>query len=523
LSEEHEITKSGGVVAGLTMVSRVFGLIRDSVAAHAFGANWVADSFYLAFVIPNMLRKLAGEGSLTISFIPVFTEELEKKGREEAMKLAYTTFWVALIFLTAITVVGMILASPITRLIAPGFANVPNKLELASKMTFEMFPYTIMICMTALCMGILNSFKHFAMPAANQIFFNIVSILAILIINNRYNFWHPGVALVVGVLVGGVVQFLVQVPPLLKRGFHFKPYLDWHHPGLKRIGKIMIPSIFGASIYQINVVVSAIFVSGFEGGRSWIYYADRIIELPRAIFGTAVATVILPNLSVYSARDNKAGFVKLLTFGLKLSAFLIVPSSVGLYFLRVPIISILFQRGQFTPDDTLKVAFALLFYTLALWATAGARIMTQSFYAMKDARNPALYAGVGMVANVIGCATLTRVPALGFAGVAVSTSFAAVLNFICLYVVFERNWGSVDLADIFRTVLKCLIACVPMSVISIYASSQDLWLQTGHIIAKILWMSGAIGASMATYFGIAWLMKMDELKPLLAILERKIK
>lgn len=518
MSEEGRIAKSGGVIAGLTMVSRVLGLVRDQLAAAIFAAGPVADAFYVAFMIPNMLRKLAGEGSLTISFIPVFTEEIEKKGKAEAMKLAYSAFWVTLALLVIITAAGMVFAPLITRLIAPGFGNVPDKLELAAKMTFELFPFTITICMVALAMGILNSFRHFAAPAASQILLNVAMILAILIINGRYNFWHPGVALVVGVLVGGVLQFLVQLPPLLKHGFLFKPYLNLSHPGLKQIGRIMLPSVFAASIYQINVLVNVIFVSYFPGGRSYIYYADRIIELPLAIFAIAIATAILPSLSSYSARDDLEKFGALLKFGLRFVAFLIIPSMLGLIFLRVPIVSLIYQHGKFTPADTANTALAMLFYALALWASAGARIMTQSFYALKNSRLPALCALAGMVINVVGCATLTRVSRLGFAGVALSTSVASMVNFALLFAIFRAKYIKIEMRELLGTLLRCAVAGVPLVVISIYVSSFELWLDPGRIMEKLLWVAAAILASMLCYFGGAYLMKMTELKPLTGLL-----
>lgn len=521
MSEEQEITKSGGAIAGLTMISRVLGVVRDMVASNAFGANYIADAYYVAFSIPNMLRKLAGEGSLTISFIPVFTGELEKKGKEQAMKLAYSTFWVTLILLGLITALGMIFSPQITSLLAPGFGNVAGKMELATRMTFEMFPYTIMICMVALCMGILNSFRHFAAPAASQILLNIASILAILLINNRYHFWHPGVALVVGVLVGGALQFLIQVPPLLKHGFRFKLYLDLRHPGLRQIGKIMLPSLFAASIYQLNVFINTIFVSRFPGGRSWIYYADRFIELPLAIFGIAIATAILPNLSSYAARSELDRFRELLGFGLRLVAFLIIPSMLGLIFLRVPIVSLIYQHGEFQSSDTLQTAFAVLFYALALWASAGARIMTQSFYALKDARIPAICAAVGMILNLIGCATLTRIPRLGFAGVALSTSLATMLNFLLLFVIFTTRRVRMDFSHLGATIFRCLLASIPMVALAAYVSRLGIWLQAGHTLDKILWVSAAVLGGAGMYFGIARLLKMSELEPLLGLLGRK--
>ena len=522
MSEEQEITKSGGVIAILTMLSRVLGMVRDMVAARAFGASWIADAFFVAFSIPNMLRKLAGEGSLTISFIPVFTEELEKKGKSEAMKLAYSVFWVTLVALALITVVGIYISPWLMKIIAPGFEDGLGKMDLATIMTMEMFPYTLLICMVALAMGILNSFKHFTAPAASQILLNISCILAILIMNKRYEFWHPGSALVIGVLIGGVLQFLLQIPPLLKYGFYFKPYLDLRHPGLYKIARMMLPSVFAASIYQINVLVNTIFVSGFPGGRSWIYYADRLIELPLAIFGIAIATAILPNLSKYAARGDKENFGSLLNFGLNLVMFLIVPSLLGLILFREPILSLIYQRGEFNAQDTLNTARAMTFYALALWASAGARIMTQSFYAFQDAKTPALSAMAGMLINLLGCVFLTKIDRLGFAGVALANAIATVTNFSLLVYFFRTRHLKWNLAETGKSLLKCLLASVPLCAISIYVSRFEFWLESGHTLDKIIWALGAVGISALLYFLIAYLLRMKEMEPLIGIFRRKI-
>ncbi len=521
MSEEVEVTRSGGTISALTLTSRVLGMIRDIVIARAFGAGIVADAFFVAFSIPNMLRRMLGEGSLTISFVPVFTEELETKPRDEAMKLAYSTFWLALIILLVITALGMILAPWITRLLAPGFISIPEKIALAEKMTRQLFPYTLLICLVALAMGVLNSFKHFVMPSASPIFLNISLIASVLIINHRFQFWHPGFALVIGVLAGGVVQFLAQVPVLIRYGFTFKPILELNHPGLRKIWRLMLPSIFGASIYQINLLIATIFVSPFEGGRSYIYYADRLVQLPLAIFAIALATAILPSLSQFASQKQWQEFERLVNFGLRLVGFLIIPSMLGLILLRIPIISLIYQHGTFSAQDTQSTAFALLFYGLALWAGAGVRIMASGYYSLQDAKTPVWCGFIAMLVNLLGCIFLTRISYLGFAGVALATALATIINFLLLVLLFSKKPISFHFQMILKTAGKSLIACLPLILISLYLSRFSLWLDPGRILEKLLWLLGGVIISAGVYFLLARVLKMEELETLKQILRRK--
>ncbi len=521
MSEELEVTKSTGIISALTLTSRVLGMIRDIVIARVFAAGMIADAFFVAFSIPNMLRRMLGEGSLTISFVPVFTEELETKPKNEAMKLAYSAFWVVLILLLIITALGMIFAPWIARLMAPGFASVPEKMALAEKMTRQLFPYTLLICLVALAMGVLNSFKHFTAPASAPIFLNISLIASVVILNERFHFFHRGESLIIGVLLGGAVQFLIQLPALFRYGFYFKPYLDLKHPGLRKIGRLMLPSIFGASIYQINFLISTIFVSPFEGGRSYIYYSDRLVQLPLAIFAIAIATAILPSLSQYSARKQFEELGRLLTFGFRLVGFMIIPSMLGLILMRVPILSLIYQHGEFSAQDTLATAKALLFYALALWASAGVRIMASSYYSLKDARTPVWCAGVAMVVNLLGCASLTRLPSLGFAGVALATALATVINFLLLVLAFTGKKVRIEFASLFSTVGKSLLACVPLVLLSVYISHKSIWLEAGRLVEKLGWVAGGVALSAIFYFLIASALRMEEVSVLLDIFRRR--
>jgi putative peptidoglycan lipid II flippase len=351
LGEPHEVTRSAALIGALTMVSRVLGMVRDMIIARIFAAGAVADSYFVALSFPATMARLLGDGGFTISFVPIFTEELEKKGREEAMKLAYTAFWAALALILLITAAGMIFAPWVVRIIAPGFEQEAGKMAIATRLTRQIFPYTIFICMTTVAMGILNSFKHFAMPALSPVLLNISVIASVLILNVHYHFAPTGVSLVIGVLAGGLLQVAAQLPTLWRHGFRFRPYLDLRHPGLVKTAKLMGMAVIGVMVYQLNFFINTFFVSSFPGGRSYIYYADRLVELPLAIFGIALGTALLPRFSSHAARNDLAGLGEALGFGLNYLAFMIIPSYLGLILFRAPIISVIYQGANFTAAD----------------------------------------------------------------------------------------------------------------------------------------------------------------------------
>lgn len=518
MGEERELAKSTALIGALTMVSRVLGMIRDMVIARIYSAGAIADSFFVAFSLPATMARLLGDGGFTISFIPVFTEELEKKGRKQAMNLAYSAFWVALVFILGLTALGMIFAPWVVRIIAPGFAAEPGKMEIATRMTREIFPYTIFICIAALAMGILNSFKHFTMPALSPVLLNLSMIASVLILNERYQFWHSGTSLVIGVLLGGILQVAIQLPTLWRYGFHFRPHLDLKHPGLVKIGKLMGMSVFGVMIYQINVFINTFFVSSFPGGRSYIYYADRLVELPLAIFGIALGTAILPSFSRYAAQEDWEGLGDSLSFGLSFLAFLIIPSILGLILFRVPIISVIYQGVNFTRADSLATARALLFYSLGVWASAGIRVVVPSYYSLKDARTPVTASAIAMTINLIGCALLTHLPftreRLGFAGVCLSTAFATIVNFFIHIVLLRRKLPKFLNAKIYLKIAQCFIASLPLIIISLWVSQKSIWLQSGMLGGKIIWLASAISGSAILYFALAWVIGLEEARKL---------
>ena len=335
--ENAKVAKAAGIVGLATMLSRVFGFIRDMVVAGFFGAGIVTDAFFVAFRIPNLLRRLLGEGSLTVSFVPVFTEYLNRKSREEAFELASIAFTLLSVILVAVSIAGVVFSPLIVTAMAPGFTRVPVQYELAVFLNRLMFPYIFFISLVALCMGILNSLRHFAAPALSPVVLNLSMILATLTLRDFFR--EPILALVVGVMAGGVLQLMMQWPFLVRLGVRLKPDFRFRHPGIRRIGLLMLPAVFGAAVYQINVFIGTILASLLPGGSvSYLYYADRIVELPLGVFAIAVGTATLPSFSEQISKGNFEELKKTIAFSLRLILFITIPAMIALIALREPII-----------------------------------------------------------------------------------------------------------------------------------------------------------------------------------------
>lgn len=334
-SENSLVVRAAGVVGMATLLSRLFGFLRDMIVAGLFGAGLATDAFFVAFRIPNLLRRLLAEGSLTVSFVPVFTDYLKKKNREEAMRLANVAFTALSILLVVVSLAGIIFSPLIVTAMAPGFVKSPPRYELTVYLTRLMFPYIFFISLVALCMGILNSLRHFVAPAIAPVLLNISIILSALFLRNLFH--PPIVALAAGVVIGGVLQLALQIPFLLRMGVKLKTDFHFRHPGLKRVVLLMLPAFFGAAIYQINIFIGTILASLLPTGSvSFLYYADRIVELPLGVFAIAVGTATLPSFSEQVSRGQFAELKKTLSFSLRLLLFITIPATIALIALRIP-------------------------------------------------------------------------------------------------------------------------------------------------------------------------------------------
>jgi len=518
-SENSQVARAAGIVGAATMVSRVFGLARDMVIAAFFGASWMTDAFWVAFRIPNMLRRLLGEGSLTVSFVPVFTEYLEKKTKEQALELAYNAITLLSIILAVISVLGIILSPLIVGLIAPGFISEPKQFALAVFLNRLMFPYIFFIALVALCMGILNSFRHFTAPALSPVLLNIAMIGAAFFL--RPFFAEPITSLAIGVLIGGVLQLAMQWPFLRKFGVKLKFRFNPKHPGIKQIGVLMIPAILGAGVSTINVFVGTILASLLPGGSvTYLFYADRIMELPLGIFAIAIGTATLPSFSKHVAAGNMDELKSGISFSLRLMLFLTIPAMAALMALNLPIISVLFQRGAFDVTAAVYTGQALFCYALGLWAFSVLRVFVSSFYSLQDSKWPMKAAVIALIVNVV--ASLILMYPLKHNGIALASSIAATVNVLVLTIVLKRKIGKfLDRAfyySVFKIILSSVLMLFAIGVIEYVIP----WNTHAGFKARLLYLSVAVTAGAATFFISAYLLKSPEMQAFANIVKKRL-
>jgi len=488
-SDNSKIIKAAGVVSGATFGSRILGYIRDMVTAFFFGTGTAADAFFLAFTIPNLLRRLFAEGTLTVSFVPVFTEYLESKGEQEARVVASVTMTALSMVLLVVVLVGIYFSPQIVAVMAPGFLDDPEKYRLTVHLARVMFPYIFFISLSALSMGILNSLGHFLAPASAPIFLNVAMIGAMFFLCPTMD--APINGLAVGVIIGGVLQLIIQVPALARRGMIPRINFKFSHPAVGKILRLVLPAVFGASIYQINVVVIRLLASLLpEGSISYLYYADRLTQFPLGIFAVALGTAVLPSMSKMAARGDLERLKVTFTDALALTLYITVPAAVGLIVLRVPIMSLLFFRGEFDFLSVTKSAEALLFFSLGLPAVSAVRVMSNAFYARQDTATPVKVGALAMVMNIL--LSLWLMTILEHSGLALAVSLAAFVNGSLLLVIFRRRMGRLGLRRVLVSLLKTGAACLVMGCAVWYLAGFVLWNETGHTIIKTAVLTGSI-------------------------------
>ncbi len=519
MSEHGKIARAAGVVGAATFLSRIFGFIRDMVVAQLFGAGLATDAFFVAFRIPNLLRRLVGEGSLTSSFIPVYTEYLRQRPKEESDRLVQASFSILAAALAAVTVLGIIFSPWIVKLMAYGFSQDPEKFRLTVLLNRVMFPYIFFIGLVALAMGVLNAWKHFAAPALAPVLLNISIIGCALSLPGLLR--DPILALAVGVIVGGVAQFAFQIPFMRRRGISFRIRLTMDHPGVRRVAALMGPSVLGLGVTQLNVLVSTFLASYLpEGSVSYLYYADRLLEFPMGIFAIAIATAVLPTLSDYAAQRNMQGLKDTVAFALRLVFFMTLPAMVGLIVLRHPILHLLFRRGAFTAASVEMTAQALLCYAVGLAAFAGVRIIVPAFYALQDTKTPVKVAFLALLANAF-CGAVLMFP-LRHAGLALATTLAAAINFIVLLLILKGRLGRMGARKILRSFSRSMGAAVFMGAVVYFICAPIPWEQGGVSLLKLAVLFGAVVIGGAVYAGTAYALGSEEIASLRLIIRKKM-
>ena len=512
MTSEKHLTRHASRIAGGTTVSRVLGYVRDMLVAHTFGAGFAADAFYAAYRIPNLLRRLLGEGSLAASFIPVLSEYLHTKSKEETQELINVVFTVLTVILLALTVLGIVFSPQLVHIIAYGFTSDPEKLQLTIDLTRLMFPFLLFISLAALALGILNAMHSFFIPAVAPASLSVAEIGFLLAVAPLLSPANQIKGLALSVIIGGALQFIAQWPEIRKLGWKLQWKLKFDHPGVKKITVLMMPAMLGLSVDQINAFVNTIIASFLaQGSITALYYSNRVMQMPLAIFGLAMASVALPVMSKAVAEKNTGALKDTLNFSLRLIIFILVPATVGLAVLGLPIIQVLFERGNFDHQATLMTNSALFYYSLGLPAYAAVRVVASVFYSYQETKTPVKVAAAAMIINVLLSIALMK--PMGVGGLALATALSSWFNVIVLGVILRKRIGILGIGKIIATSTKTLAASAGMGAVCYYLAF--------HLLSAlpVIAMTVSLIAGIVSFFIFSSNNReFDERKPVLSVL-----
>jgi len=497
-------------------MSRLTGLVREMVMARLFGAGFVYDAFLLGFRIPNLTRDLFAEGALSSAFVPIFTQTLAQKGRKEAAVLSNLVGTALILIVGSFCILGVVFSPGLVDLLAEGFHQVPGKFELAVKMTRIMFPFLLLVALAAQAMGVLNACNRFAVPAMSSTFFNIGSV----VFGLALGFWlgpmvgiEPITGMAIGVVLGGALQLIWQMPSLRTEGFSFHPSFDWSHPGLRQIIRLMGPAILGNAAVQINVMVNTNFASRIPGNGpvSWLGYAFRFMQLPLGLFGVAIASATLPSISRSAGAGNFDEFRRTLSKSLGMVFLLTLPSSIGLMVLGNTMIGAIYQGGKFQAFDTQQTALALSCYAVGLAGYSALKVLNPAFYALHDARTPMIISLISIAINYATASILLRGTGLGHAGLALSTSAVAIFGAIALFAILRKRIGGIHGRALLNSIWKITLASAVMGG-AVWLASRELenLLGVGRL-GRIVDLAISIPLGLLVLYGACRTLRVSEL------------
>ena len=516
MHERARLMEAASVVGFATLMSRILGFVRDAAIAWYFGAGFASDAFIAAFRIPNLFRRLLGEGALSSAVVPVFTDVLYTEGREESNRLAGAALRLLAVFLCALAVVCIVLAPLLVRLIAPGFTA--EKYHLTVMLARIMLPYVFFVCLVALCAGILNVYNHFAAPAYAPVMLNLGMIGAVFLIAPQME--TPIVGLAIGVILGGCLQLGLQIPPLVRKRVYFWQNKSLFHPAMKHMGRLLLPVILGGAVYQINILISTLLGTLLtEGSVTFLYFADRLVQFPLGLFAIAATTAVLPSLSRQAAAHDWVGLKETLGQALRMIFFLTVPAMVGLILLREPIVALLFERGEFDATATRLTAGALSYYASALWAFATVRIVATSFFALQDTRTPFLAAVASIAANLVMGAILMR--SMAHNGLALSTSIASMLNLAILVIGINSKLNGLPWKRLLPSMVRTISISALMGLFVWAISDPMLTNMDQSIVWSALGLILVVTAGAVFYLGLSWLLNSPELSGVLSEIRKR--
>ena len=502
--------KSTAIVSVMTLVSRISGLLRDVVMAYVFRIGGGTDAFFVAFKIPNFLRRLFAEGAFNQAFVPVLTEYKVQREQEEVVDLARHVAGTLAGVLFMVTAIAIVATPVLITLIAPGYLDDPEQFDLTAAMLRITFPYILFISLAALVAGLLNSYGRFAVPAFTPVFLNLSLIACAIWLAPKLD--EPVFALAWGVFLAGVVQLGFQLPALRKLGFLCWPRWGWRHGGVRRVMKLMLPGIVGSSAMQINLLFDILIASFLTAGSiSWLYYSDRLVEFPLGVFGIALATVILPNLSEKHAQGDPQAFSHMLDWAMRWVVLVATPAAVALAVLAVPLISTMFYHGQFSELDVHMAALSLMAYSVGLLGFILVKVLAPGYFARQDTKTPVRIALIAMAANMVfNVIFVFGMMVLDFAGphagLAVATTLSALLNAALLYRGLRRADVYQPTKGWWRLLLQVILACVAMLSFLLWISGDSVSWLVSEPLERIMRLAVIVPAGAGVYFAVLWIL-----------------
>jgi putative peptidoglycan lipid II flippase len=507
------------------MTSRILGVVREQVLAYFFGAGNAMDAYNVAYRFPNLLRDLFAEGAMSAAFVPTFSKELATNGREAAFRLGNNVINALLLISSAAVVLGILFAEPLVRAFAGGFEDVPGKLALTVSLTRIMLPFLTFVALAAAFMGMANALRHFFVPALSPAMFNVSSIVCTVgLIGVMAAAGMPAItAAAIGFLIGGLAQWAVQWPLLHREGFRYRPLLDWRDPGLRHVLLLMGPGTIGLAATQVNVFVNTLLATGEgTGAVSWLNLSFRLMYLPIGLFGVSIATATTPAISRMLAGGDTTSVRRTIKDSLVLMMMLNVPATVGLIVLAEPIIRLMYERGAFLPSDTVAAAGALQFYALGLLGYSVVRIASPAFYAFGESRTPVAISFVTVLANA--ALNFGLVHAMGYRGLALGTSIAALLNAGLLLVMLQRRLGGIEGGAIASALARIGAATALMGLATVGTHTLlTTYLAGGSLTLQVLRLGATIGVSLAVLAAAAHVLRVPQFAEGVALVTRRLR
>jgi putative peptidoglycan lipid II flippase len=508
------LAKNAGKTAFGTILSRILGYIRDMLVANLFGVGMSADAFYAAFRISNLFRRLFGEGSFSAAFVPVLSEYLHAKEKSETQKFLNAVFTVLLLILTAMSILGMYFAPVLAKLTAWGFANNPEKMQLTIELTRLMFPFVLFTCIAAFLLAVLNTLHSFFISAFASAALGFSEIFYILVFAPVIIQRNQIKGLAVSIVAGGALHFFIQYLKLKSLGWDLKFKINLKHPGIKKIAFLMIPSIIGSSVDQINAFVDNMCASFLgDGHTTALYYSNRLMQMPLAVFGLAFATASLPAMSKAYLQKDMATLKNSLNYSIRFTAFILIPAAAGLMVVGLPIVKLLFERGKFNSFGSLMTYNALFYYSLGLPAYAAAKVFANAFYSFQDTKTPVKIAIGAMILHVILC-ILLMCP-MGVGGLALATAVSSYFNLFLLAAYLKKRIGRLGLKKILFSSSKSLFASVITGIAAWNACriSENLFIS----------VSFSIISGLVAFAAVSYILKSEELNLFMQFFSRKQK